>query len=466
MNRTDTIAAPATAPGGALGIIRMSGPEALSIGDRLFRSATRKTLSDAAGHTLLYGEIIDPDTGSAIDDVLVSVFRAPHSYTGENSIEISHHGSRYIQSEILRSAIRCGARSAEAGEFTVRAFLAGKLDLSQAEAVADMIASTDRGSHALALTQMRGGYSRELGKLRDELVTLMSLLELELDFSEEEVEFADRTQLHRIMTRTNDKILGLIHSFTLGNAIKEGVNVAIVGNPNAGKSTLLNTLLNEERAMVSDIAGTTRDTIEETLVIGGIRFRLSDTAGIRRSDDRLERMGIERTFAAVGRARIVILLIDASSFDLQQTLGAITSLDLQEEQHLCLLLNKIDKLTPEAISAIRQTLASATSCDRILAVSAKHNRNIGALTDFLHDCIDAALAYNGETVVSNIRHYEALQRAHEALQRALDSLASRTTADLLAEDIREVLYHLGTITGEITSDEILGEIFSKFCIGK
>ena len=446
----DTIVAPATAAGGAIAVVRVSGREAFALCDRMFRG--RKPLAEADGYTVHYGEIMDGDR--IVDDVLAAVFRAPHSYTGEDSVEISCHGSSYIVSEILRLLTAAGGRMAQPGEFTIRAYLAGKLDLSQAEAVADTIAASSRAAHALASTQMRGGYSDELERLRDKLLNLTSLLELELDFSEEDVEFADRTALRETMQRIGAEIDRLRSSFSLGNAIKEGVAVAIAGAPNVGKSTLLNRLLNEERAMVSEIAGTTRDVIEERANIGGILFRFLDTAGIRSTDDRLERMGIERTMESIRRAQIVIHMIDAPTLA-----GTLPEPDftLRPDQKILTVANKIDKAS-----------ASLNLPENIIAISAKQGTGIDQLCDALRRTVDTEALYHGDPVVSNSRHYEALTTAREALDRALDGLGNDLPADLLSEEIRQVIHHLGSITarGSIAPDEVLQNIFSKFCIGK
>lgn len=446
----DTIVAPATAAGGAIAVVRMSGPSALAICDTAFSGARRA--GEAAGYTVLYGTIADG--ARVLDDVLVTVFRAPHSYTGEDAVEISCHGSRYIVRELLALLVRRGARMATPGEFTSRAFLGGKLDLSQAEAVADLIASGSRAAHTLATDQMRGGYSAELETLRGELLRLASLLELELDFGEEEVEFADRTELRAAMERIGAKIDRLIDSFALGNAIKEGVAVAIAGAPNVGKSTLLNRLLNEERAMVSEIAGTTRDVIEERANIGGILFRFLDTAGIRSTDDRLERMGIERTIESIRRAQLVIHLIDASALA-----AAVPEPDfaLRPDQKLLTVANKIDRAP-----------ASLTLPENIIGISAKQGTGLDRLCEALRRAVDTDALYHGDPVVSNSRHYEALTTAREALDRALDGLGNGLPADLLSEEIRQVIHALGSITarGAIVPDEVLQNIFSKFCVGK
>ncbi len=445
----DTILAPATASGGALAVIRISGDDAFTVCDRVFRG--RSPLAEAQGYTVHYGRIVDGD--HTIDDVLATVFRAPHSYTGENSVELSCHGSSYIVSEILRLLLAAGGRMATPGEFTLRAYFAGKLDLSQAEAVADLIASSSRAAHALASNQMRGGYSAALDSLRDRLLHLTSLLELELDFSEEDVEFADRQELQRIMQDIHQHLNQLIKSFALGNALKEGVPVAIVGAPNAGKSTLLNRLLNEERAIVSEIAGTTRDVIEESVCIEGIRFRFIDTAGIRTTDDRLERMGIERTLQRIAQARIVIRLLDIAHFT-----GAVPApeFELPEDCTLLTVVNKID-LQPEI-----------TLPQGVIGVSARDGVGLDTLRQALLQSAGADTFDRNDIVVSNSRHFEALSIARCALERALKGLHEGLPADLLSEEIRQVIRHIGEITGRgvILSDEILGTIFSKFCIGK
>ncbi len=451
MNRDhDIIVAPATAAGGAIAVIRLSGPEVCALCDRFFKG--RKPLAQAKGYTLHYGRIMDGDR--AVDDVLVSVFRAPHSYTGEDSAEISCHGSSYIVSEILRLAQAAGARMAEPGEFTVRAYLAGKIDLAQAEAVADLIASSSQAAHALASQQMRGGYSASLETLRERLVALASLLELELDFSEEDVEFADRQALRETLEQIGRSIDGLRRSFALGNAIKEGVAVAIAGAPNVGKSTLLNRLLNDERALVSDIAGTTRDVIEEQTNIDGVVFRFLDTAGIRTTDDRLEQMGIQRTIQSIRRARIVIYLAAADSLGPD---GSIPQPDftLSREQTLLTVVNKID------------TCPTLVLPEDTIGISARSGAGIDDLCLALRECVDTRALFQGAPVVSHSRHFQALSQASGALQQALSAFDS-LPADLLAEEIRTVTAALGSITGRglITPDEILSSIFSKFCIGK
>ena len=474
----DTIAAPATAAGGALAVIRLSGGDALTICDRIFRGSA--PLADAEGYTVHYGHIIMAD-GRTLDDVLVTVFRAPRSYTGEDAAEISCHGSQYIVSETLRLLTAAGARMAQPGEFTIRAYLAGKLDLSQAEAVADIIASSSQASHALAANQMRGGYSEAFDTLREKLLHLTSLLELELDFSEEEVEFADRTQLRDTMRQIKERIDALRSSFSLGNAIKEGVAVAIVGAPNVGKSTLLNRLLNEERAMVSDIAGTTRDVIEERANIDGVVFRFLDTAGIRSTNDTLEQMGIARTMSSIERAQLIIHLIDASqsavpasganpasgqtirkSDSAVQSANPVTDIHrlptdfpLRSDQTLLTVYNKIDKTPGLALP------------EGAVGISARSGDGIDDLRQALRNAVDTEALYHGGTVISNSRHYEALTAASDSLNLALDGLRDNLPTDLLSEDIRQVIRHLSGVTGQdIVPEEVLKTIFSKFCIGK
>ncbi len=445
----DTIVAPATAAGGAIAVVRFSGSDAPALCDRIFRG--NAALSSAAGYTVHYGRIVDRER--IVDDVLATVFRAPHSYTGEDSVEISCHGSSYIVSEILRLAQAAGARMAEPGEFTVRAYLAGKLDLSQAEAVADLIASSSRAAHALAANQMRGGYSAALDNLREKLLRLISLLELELDFSEEDVEFADREELRTTLEEIGQEIDTLKSSFSLGNAIKEGVAVAIAGAPNAGKSTLLNCLLHDDRVMVSDIAGTTRDVIEEAIDIEGVRFRFLDTAGIRPTDDRLERMGIERTRAGIARARIVIHLIDATTAG--DTIPR-PEFPLRDDQTLLTVVNKID------------AVPGFVPPPGTIGISALSGRGVDALCRALCNAVDTEGLFHGDVIVSNSRHFQALADARTALDRALDGFRTAFPTDLLAEEVRHVARALSAITGRgaIIPDEILQNIFSKFCIGK
>lgn len=440
-----TIVAPSTATGGAVAVIRLSGRQAISIADRMFRGS--KPLSSAKGYTLHYGNIVDQQD-SVIDDVVVALFRSPHSYTGDDTVEITIHGSEYITSEVLRTAIHHGAVMALPGEFTRRAFLAGKLDLSRAEAVADIIASDSRWSHTIASTQMRGGYSAKLAALRSELLRLCSLLELELDFSEEDVEFADRSQLRTILNNVGREIESLMSSFSLGNILKNGVNVAIVGEPNVGKSTLLNALVEDDRAMVSDIAGTTRDTIEATTVIDGIRYRFVDTAGLRDTDDRLEQMGIDRTRRAIEQAYIVLHVSSTDSLSFE-------NIKLRQDQHYIRVINKIDITT-----------LSNSLCDGAVMISAKNGIGIDTLRATLREVANTTSLDSSSVVVSNMRHYSALDKALSALRNALSAMDNAVPTDLLSEEIRQILHHLGEITGEITTTDILQNIFSKFCIGK
>lgn len=439
----DIIAAPATTLGGAIAVIRLSGEGAIECCDAIFRG--RKRLADVGSHTVHYGEITDGER--VIDDVLVAVFRAPHSYTGEDSVEISIHGSRYIASEVIGLLCRHGARPARAGEFSMRAFAAGRIDLSQAEAVADIIAADSRAAHAMASTQMRGGYSESLRELRGRLLNITSLLELELDFSEEDVEFADRTRLKAMLDETCATVGRLMESFRTGNAIRNGIRVAIVGAPNVGKSTLLNRLVEDDRAMVSDIAGTTRDTIEEEVVIDGIRFRFIDTAGLRDTDDKLERMGIERSHKAIETAQVIIRMVEPTAK------SAETFASNGGQAREIVVVNKIDT-------------SEQRNIDGAIYISARENIGIDELRKALCNTIDTEGLYRGDVIVSNARHYDALSRAHYGIERAIAGLADGISSEMLSEDIRTTIDALGEITGEITSDEILGNIFSKFCIGK
>ena len=441
-----TIVAPATASGGATMVIRISGNQAVEIADKMFRG--KQHIADMAGYTLQYGRIVN-ETEETVDDVVVALFRAPHSYTGDDIVEISIHGSEYICTEVIRLAICNGAQMAAAGEFTRRAFIAGKMDLSRAEAVADIIAADSRWSHQVAATQMRGSYSERLSALRGELLRLCSLLELELDFSEEDVEFADRSELDAILTRVDREISQLLSSFSLGNVLKNGVGVAIVGEPNVGKSTLLNRLIGDDCAMVSEIAGTTRDTIEATTTIDGIRFRFIDTAGIRETDDRLEMMGIERTKNAISKAHIILHLCSIDNPQFEQ-------IDITNNQYYIRVINKIDKLTS----------SNDTTADTTLHISAKAGLGIDVLRERLRSTVDTSMLNSGSVVVSNMRHYAALSEALSSLNDARRALHSGIPTELLSEDVRSILLHLGTITGEVTSDDILHSIFSNFCIGK
>lgn len=436
------IVAPATALGGAIAVIRMSGKGSVACCDRIFRG--RKPLAAAASHTIHYGTICDGER--VVDDVVVAVFRAPHSYTGEESVEISIHGSRYIAHEVMRLLCEGGARMAEAGEFSQRALAAGRIDLSQAEAVADLIAAESRAAHAVAATQMRGGYSELLETLREELLSITTLLELELDFSEEDVEFADREKLRTMLEKTGSAVVRLMESFRVGNAIRKGVSVAIVGRPNVGKSTLLNRLVGDDRAMVSDIAGTTRDTVEESVVIEDIRFRFIDTAGLHDTDDKLEKMGIERTERAMRQAQIVVYMVEPSE-------NEVVLPKLDERQQLILVVNKMDTTMERGVEGA-------------IYISAREGEGVDELRSALRATVDTEALYRGEVVVSNMRHYEALSRAHVGLQTAVRALDMGVSEELLAEDIRSAITALAEITGKITSDDILKNVFANFCIGK
>ncbi len=452
----EIICAPATLSGGALAVIRISGEGSIELAEKIFqkRGDAKKSLSQAAGYTLHYGIIIERD-GAVVDDVMLSLFRAPHSFTGEDGVEISCHGSSYIVQRIIELAIDNGARMAGAGEFTTRAFMAGRIDLVQAEAVADMIGVSDRATHRLAQMQMRGGYSEMLEEMRAELLKLGALMELELDFSEEDVEFADRAELQQLVAKLITEIERLRESFMLGNAIKRGVAVAIVGAPNAGKSTLLNRILGEDRAMVSSIAGTTRDSIEECMTIDGITYRFIDTAGLHDSEDELERMGIERTHAAIYRADVVMQLIDIEDIKNHETI------EVTDEQRLIKLFNKIDKVTDQDEVA-RLKMAEPDA----VFISAMAGDNIDEMTNKLSKIFDKERLYAGDLIVSNARHYEHLTAAAESLHSVAESQRCQLPADLIVEDLRYALEEIGCITGAITNDDILEHIFSHFCIGK
>lgn len=476
MNQEECICALATPAGGAIGIIRLSGNNAITITDQVFTSASGKALNEAKANTLHYGEIKDKD-GKAIDDVLVSVFRAPHSYTGEDSTEISCHGSRYILQQVLLRLTEVGCRQAEPGEYTRRAYMNGKMDLSQAEAVADLIASTNKATHHMAMSQLKGHFSNELTRLREKLLKMTSLLELELDFSDhEELEFADRNDLRALAEEIERRINTLAHSFETGNAIKQGVPVAIVGKTNVGKSTLLNRLLHEEKAIVSDIHGTTRDVIEDTTLIDGITFRFIDTAGIRKTNDVVENIGIERTFQKMEEARIIIWLLDE--------LPAESEIDEMEKKNqgkkLLMVFNKIDALSFDptslpfhysALSADKNSLASSPSSSpasiSILSISARTGENIPLLEKALVKAADIPEISENDVIVTSARHYEALIRANKSLSRVLESMDMDMSGDIIAEDLKIVLEELGEITGgQISSQETLNNIFKHFCIGK
>lgn len=464
MINQDTICAVSTAPGaGGVAVIRVSGTDAIRICDTIFAPKIEgKNLQSQKAYTLRYGSIRRGE--ELIDDVLVALFRAPHSFTAEDTVEITCHGSVYIQQQILQLLIEKGCRSALPGEYTQRAFLNGKMDLSQAEAVADLIASTSAGMHKLAINQMRGGFSNELTKLRSQLLDFTSLIELELDFSEEDVEFADRTNLKQLATNIEQLIHKLADSFSVGNAIKNGIPVAIIGETNAGKSTLLNLLVGEERAIVSDIHGTTRDVIEDTINLSGITFRFIDTAGIRETNDTIESLGIERTFQKLRQASIVLWVIDLTSPSEQIEELAQTIIPQTEGKKVILVFNKSDLLSPEEL-AIKQELLGKVPADR-LYISAKQQANTEILKQYLIQAAALPEVSQNDVIVTNVRHYEALTKAHEAILRVINGLEMNISGDFLSQDIRECMHYLGEITGQISNDEILGNIFGKFCIGK
>ena len=452
----DTIIALATPSGmGAIAVIRISGPQAIAWVDAHFQSIHKKRLATQKSHTIHLGYIKDGD--KTLDQVLVSIFKGPNSYTGEHVIEISCHGSMYIQQQIIQLFLKKGCRMATEGEFTLRAFLNGKMDLSQAEAVADLIASDSKASHEIALQQMRGGFSNQIQELREELLNFASLIELELDFSEEDVEFADRTQFLNLLNRITEVLKGLIDSFALGNVLKEGIPVAIVGEPNVGKSTLLNALLNEERAIVSDIPGTTRDTLEDQIAIGGVTFRFIDTAGIRETEDHVEKIGIQRAFEKIEKAQVVLYLFEAG----KDKLAEIKLLqDKFPHKRILVLANKAENLNESEKTSLKERLPEA------LLLSAKTGTGLKELQDTLLDLTVKGQLGNNNTIVSNSRHYDSLLKALEEITKVNEGMDMGLSSDLVAIDIREALYHLGEITGQVTNDELLGNIFSNFCIGK
>lgn len=455
----DTICAIATPPGiGAIAVIRLSGKNAITIANKIFYGTD---LLQQPSHTIHFGTI--RNNNKIIDEVLVSIFKEKKSYTGENTVEISTHGSPYIQQQVLQLVLKNGAKQASPGEFTFRAFMNGKMDLSQAEAVADVIASTSEAAHQLAIHQMRGGFSLEINKLREELIHFASLIELELDFGEEDVEFANRSDLKTLVMNLQNKIHRLIASFNYGNVIKTGVPVAIIGEPNVGKSTLLNALLNEERAIVSAIAGTTRDTIEDEISIKGINFRFVDTAGIRESKDEIESIGIKKSYEKIDQASVVLLLVDASTISqnqLQLQLATIENRIQDKNKLLLFIANKVD------IGNEQEIKQKFKSFNNVVFISAKDNKNMEEIAEKLFDYVNSGLIKSNDAVVTNARHFEALTQANASLINVLEGLNNNITGDFLAMDIRQALYHLGLISGIISNEDLLDTIFSKFCIGK
>ena len=464
----ETIVALATPSGaGAIAIIRLSGKDAISIAAEVFQSVSGKNIAVQKTHTIHLGHIMDG--AKTYDQVLLSIFKGPNSYTGENVVEISCHGSVFIQQQIIQLLLRKGAKMAQAGEFTLRAFLNGKLDLSQAEAVADLIASDNEASHQIAMQQMRGGFSNEIAKLREELLNFASLIELELDFAEEDVAFADRTAFNELVARIEFVLKRLIDSFAVGNVIKNGIPVAIVGEPNVGKSTLLNALLNEERAIVSDIAGTTRDTIEDELVIDGIGFRFIDTAGIRETKDVVESIGIQKTFEKIEQAQVVLFLIDSLQLIIENENKFKIEIEKIKnkfpQKPLVMIINKIDFLNEEQHKLLSEKL-SIINYPLSISISAKQKTGIDELKNTLLSFVNTGALRNNETIVTNSRHYDSLLKALEEIQKVKWGLDAGISSDLMAIDIRSALYFFGEITGEVTNDELLGNIFANFCIGK
>ena len=464
----ETIVALASPSGaGAIAVIRISGTDAITIAASVFQSVSGKDIEKQKTHTLHLGHIVEEN--KVIDQVLLSIFKGTNSYTGENTIEISCHGSTYIQQQIIQLLLRKGCRMANAGEFTLRSFLNGKMDLSQAEAVADLISSDNEASHQIAMQQMRGGFSNEIAKLREELLNFASLIELELDFAEEDVAFADRTQFNDLLNRIEFVLKRLIDSFAVGNVIKNGIPVAIVGEPNVGKSTLLNALLNEERAIVSEIAGTTRDTIEDELVIGGIGFRFIDTAGIRETADVVESIGIRKTFEKIEQAQVVLFIIDSLQLIIDNENKVKIEIEKIKNQFpqkpLIVVINKIDSLNPTQ-KELLSTKLSIINYPLLIELSAKQKQGVDELKNKLLSFVNTGALRNNETIVTNTRHYDSLLKALDEIQKVKYGIQTNLPSDLMAIDIREALYHFGTITGQVTNDELLGNIFANFCIGK
>lgn len=457
MTGTHTIAALATPPGmGAIAVVRLSGPEAISIADAVFQSVRNKKLQKQPSHTVHLGHLYDDQT--MVDEVLVTVFHGPHSYTGEDVVEISCHGSTYIQQKLLQIVMNKGAKMAEAGEFTLRAFLNGKMDLTQAEAVADLIASEGAAAHRMAIQQMRGGISDQLSELRAQLVDFASLIELELDFSEEDVAFADRAALEKLLDNIQETLKSLIDSFALGNAMKNGVPVAIAGKPNAGKSSLLNALLQEEKAIVSDLPGTTRDSIEDTLYLDGIQFRFIDTAGLRETDDKIEAIGVERAKEKIGQSQLLLYVVDPTQNRPEEVNNAINELETENLQTL-VIINKVDLLSNDDQDMYSNNLGKQTH----LFISAQTQLGLKELKQQLSNLVQGETF---ETIISNNRHYATLKDALEATLAVRKGLSDGLSSDLLAIDLRATLDHLGTVTGTVSTDELLGNIFANFCIGK
>lgn len=460
-----TICAISTSPGiGAIAIIRLSGGDAMHIADHIFLSSRKdKLLKEQPANTIHFGRIVS--NGQVVDEVVVSLFKAPHSFTGEDIVEISCHGSVYIQQRILELLLENGARLAKPGEFTQRAFLNGKMDLSQAEAVADVIVSSNQAAHRLAMSQMRGGFSKQIMQLRDRLLHFVAMIELELDFSEEDVEFADRAELKKLAVEIENLLRKLKDSFRLGNAIKHGIPVAIIGETNVGKSTLLNALLNEDKAIVSDIHGTTRDVIEDVVNLHGTAFRFFDTAGIRETIDEIESLGIERTYSKLAQAHVVLLVLDTQNdyMTLAKRISLIRE-RISVGQKLIIVANKMDIGSPDTLESLKELELSADESIRFMA--ARSRQGLDELIELMIRQMNAGIQDQSDVIVTNARHFEILKNAHEAVLRVLQGIDSGITGDFLAQDIRECLHYLSEITGEITTHEVLGHIFKNFCIGK
>ncbi len=460
--QNDTICAIATAAGhGAIAVIRMSGSHTFSIIEKVTQSKNKKLISTLPSHSVHLTYIVDKN--EIVDEVLITLFKNPHSYTSEDTVEISCHGSVFIQQAIVQLLIRNGARMAQAGEFTMRAFMNGKMDLSQAEAVADLISSHSKASHHVAMNQMRGGFSHQLEGLRGQLLHFISMIELELDFSEEEVEFANRAELQKLIEQINLVCYQLAESFKLGNVIKNGVPVAIVGKPNSGKSTLLNALLNEEKAIVSEIAGTTRDVIEDVITIEGLQVRFIDTAGIRDTTDTIESLGIERTFEKIKKATVILLMTDATD-NMQEVHNQIKKIKLSEHQTMAVVMNKIDKLMPDLLQEKMELMSDLPY--KVIGIAAKPQTGLHQIHDFILQTVNYKKINESDTIVTNARHYESLVNTYHSGLSVVEGLENNLPSDLLAEDIREMLRYIAEITGEITTNEVLGNIFKNFCIGK